>query len=115
MALRLIDIEEARNYGKMLEIIETPISKIFSKMAGEKIHIPHPTPPGPAPGHKLQKPLKESGYFSHLPPSVLFLSLKGRVKRGGQGTMLPPFTSLLTSLPSISGHNYKWKRVYCCF
>ena len=32
--------------------------KIFLKMAGGRMHIPHPTP-----GHKLQKPSKESGIF----------------------------------------------------
>ena len=32
--------------------------KIFLKMAGGGMHIPHLTP-----GHKLQKPSKESGIF----------------------------------------------------
>ena len=33
-------------------------SKTFLKMAGGMMHTPHP---GSAPGHKLQKPSKESG------------------------------------------------------
>ena len=35
------------------------ISKAFFKMDGERMHTPHPTPKS-APGHKLQKPSKES-------------------------------------------------------
>ena len=38
-------------------------SKTFLKMAGGRMHTPHPTPPVSAPGHKLQKPSKESGIF----------------------------------------------------
>ena len=40
-------------------------SKTFSKMAGGRINTPQPTP-GSAPGHKLQKPSKESGIFQPL-------------------------------------------------
>ena len=38
-------------------------SKTFLKMAGGKWHTPHPTSPGSASGHKLQKPSKKSGIF----------------------------------------------------
>ena len=41
------------------------LSKTFLKMAGGRMHTPHPTP-GSAPGHKLQKPSKESGIFHSL-------------------------------------------------
>ena len=62
-------------------------SKTFWKRAGRKMHTPqwpHPTSLGSAPGHKLQKPSKESGMFQSLGTIsyVLFL-LKGTVKRGG--------------------------------
>ena len=59
-------------------------SKIVLKMASGRMHTPHPTPLGSAPGHKLQKPSKESGMFQSLGTIsfVLFL-LKGRVKKGG--------------------------------
>ena len=59
-------IEEVRkNYGrieiteesKRFEIMEKLYtSKTFLKMAGGRMHTPHPTPHGSAPGHKLQKP-----------------------------------------------------------
>ena len=68
-------------------------SKTFLKMAGGRMHTPHPTPLDPPPGHKLQKPSKKSGIFQSLGTIifVLFL-LKSRVKRGGggHGTMAPP-------------------------
>ena len=37
-------------------------SKALLKMAGGRMHTPHP-PSVSAPGHKLQKPPKESGIF----------------------------------------------------
>ena len=56
-----------------------------------------------APGHKLQKPSKESGLFQSLGTInfVLFL-LKGGVKRGGgQGTMPPPKYALVSTFRPI--------------
>ena len=83
---------------KRFEIIENLYaSKKFLKMAGGRMHLPHPTPSGFAPGHKLQKPSKESGIFQSLGTItfVLFL-LKGRVKKGGgHGTMPPTLNTLL--------------------
>ena len=38
-------------------------SKAFLKMAGGKMRTPHPTSLVSAPGHKLQKPSKESDIF----------------------------------------------------
>ena len=65
-------------------------SKTFLKMTGGRMYTPHPTPFGSAPGHKLQKPSKESGMFQSLGTIsfVLFL-LKARVKKRGHGTMAP--------------------------
>ena len=40
-------------------------SKAFLKMAGGRMHTPHPTPVS-APGHKLQKPSKASGIFQSI-------------------------------------------------
>ena len=40
--------------------------KIFLKMAGGRMHNPHPTSPASASNHKLQKPSKESGIFQSL-------------------------------------------------
>ena len=58
-------------------------SKAFLKMAGGRMHIPHPTL---LYGHKLQKLSKESGIFQFLGTIILFF-LKSRVKRGGHGPM----------------------------
>ena len=41
-------------------------SKLFLKMAGGRMRTLHPTLSGSAPGHKLQKPLKEFGMFQSL-------------------------------------------------
>ena len=40
--------------------------KTLKKMAGGRMHTPHFTPPGDAPGHKLRKSSKESGIFQSL-------------------------------------------------
>ena len=78
-------------------------SKTFLKMAGGRMHAPHPT--------RLDLPLTKSyrnhqknlTYFSHLAPLVLFVLLKaeGRVKGGGggggggHGTIAPSLNTLL--------------------
>ena len=51
--------------------------KVFFKMAGGRMRscIPLTLPPESAPGHKLQKPSKESGIFQSL-------GTKNRVKKG---------------------------------
>ena len=81
-SLRLIAIKEAQNYEKIVYI------KNISKRAGGRRHTPHPTPPPPrsAPGHKLQKPSKESGIFqSHGTIYFVNFLLKDKVKRRGPG------------------------------
>ena len=61
-------------------------SKIFSKTTGGRRHTPHLTPLRSAPGHKLQKPSKESGIFqSHGTINFVNFSLKDKVKRRGRG------------------------------
>ena len=54
------------------------------KMAGGRMHAPHPTLPVSAPDLKLQKQLKESGIFQSLGTInfVLFTN-KSRIKEGG--------------------------------
>ena len=52
-------------------------------MAGGRTHTPHPTPPVSAPGHKLQKPSKESGIFQSLGTLVLFVFTKRQRQKGG--------------------------------
>ena len=46
-------------------------SKTFLKMTGGRMHIAYSSPES-ARGHKLQIPLKELAYFSHLAPLLLF-------------------------------------------
>ena len=65
LGVRLIaieDSEEVQNYEKIV----WPTPKTFLKMAGGRMHTLHPTSLGPPPGHKLQKPSKESGIFQLL-------------------------------------------------
>ena len=60
-------------------------SKTFSKRLGGEC-----MPLILVPGHKLQKPSKESDLFQSLGTINFFFLLKGGVKRGeGQGTMPP--------------------------
>ena len=63
-------------------------SQTFSKMAGGRMHTPHPTPVDP-PLISYKNHEKNLAYFSHMAPLVLFFLLKGRVKRGGRGTTSP--------------------------
>ena len=55
--VRLIANEEVRNYGKIV-----CIKNIFGNGWWENAYL-STYPPGSAPSHKLQKPLKESGMF----------------------------------------------------
>ena len=74
--------------SKRFEIMEKLYTtKAFLKTAGGSMHIAYssPCPPVSARGHKLQQPLKELTYFSHLALLLLFFLLKGRVKGGGGG------------------------------
>ena len=76
--LRLIAIEEARNYGKIVYI-----KNMFENGWWEYAY-PHLTPPpGSAPGHKQRKPSKKSGIFQSLDTMNLdSVLLKGKVKGG---------------------------------
>ena len=81
-----------RYYGKVAYI------KNILKMARGWMHTPHliPVDPPLANGHKLQKPLKESGiYQSFGTISFVGFLLKGRVKRGRDGTMPLSLNTLL--------------------
>ena len=83
--VRLIAMEEVRNYGKIVYIIN-----IF-EMAGGRMHAPHPI----APGHKLQKPSKESGLFQSLGTINFFFFTKRRSqKRWGVRHNVPLNTPL---------------------
>ena len=69
--VRLIAIEEIRNYGKIVYI-----KNIFEN-GWWRMHTPHLTPLDPPPDHKLYRNHQQSlTYFSHLAPSFLFFSTK---------------------------------------
>ena len=88
-----------------MEKLYRPTSNIFSKMAVQRRHTPHPTP-WIRPIHKLQKLSKESGIFQSLGTiNFVFFLLKDRVKRigpgGGWHNAHPPYFAS-DSTPSIS-------------
>ena len=76
-------------------------------------------PRGSVPGHKLQKPSKESGIFQSLFGTINFVLFTRRQspkqRTGGGGgrawhNASSPLNTLLTAL-----HDYNWKRVNHCF
>ena len=74
-------------------------------MAGGKMHTRSSSyPPGSAPGHKLQKPSKESGIFQSLGTINFVLFSKKRSQKGGAWPNAP---YLLNSLVALSTHNQK--------
>ena len=78
-SVRLIAIEEVRNYGKIVHI-----KSIFENGWWEDAY-PSSYSSGFAPGHKLQKPSEECNIFQSLGTisRLLFFLLNGRVKREG--------------------------------
>ena len=72
-------------------------SKTCLKMAGEKMHTPHPTPPDPPLAISYRTHQKSLTYFSHLASLILFF-LKDRVKKGWAWHNAPPLNMLLLAL-----------------
>ena len=64
-------------------------SKAFLKMAGGKMHTPHPTPLDPSLAISYRNHQKSLAYFSHLAPLILFFFAKKQSQKGGHGPMLP--------------------------
>ena len=73
--------------SKRFEIMEKLYtSKTFSKIAGERMHTPYPTPL--AISYKNYQ--QNLAYFSHLAPLILFVFTKRQSQKGrGHGTMSP--------------------------
>ena len=70
--------------------------KVFLKMAGGRMHTPHPIPLYPHLTISYRNYQKSLAYFSHLAPLILFFLLKGRVKRrGAWPNDSPPISMLL--------------------
>ena len=72
-------------------------SKTFLKMAGERIHIPHPPPMDPPwpMAISYRNHQKNLAHFSHLAPLVLFVLLKDSIKRRKRGRMSPALNTPL--------------------
>ena len=70
-------------------------SKTFLKLAGGRMHTPHPT--------SLDSPLtisyrnhqKSLAYFSHLAPLILFVFIKKQSQKGGPLHNAPTLNTLL--------------------
>ena len=66
-------------------------SKTCLKMAGGRMHTPHPTPLNPPLAMSYRNHQKSLAYFSYLAPLTLFFLLKERIKRGwGMAQCSPP-------------------------
>ena len=70
-------------------------SKTFFKMAGGRMHIPHPTPFYPPLAISYRNYQKSLAYFSHLAPLILFSSVAKRTLsvREVWGSILGPVKS----------------------
>ena len=73
--VRLIAMEEVRNYGKIVYI------KNIFEMAGGRVHTPHPTPLAIS----YRNHQKSLAYFSHLAPLISFFFTKGHSQKKGGG------------------------------
>ena len=79
-------------------------SKTFLKMAGGKMHTPHPTPLNPPLAISYRNHQKSLAYFSHLTPLILFCFTKKQSQKGGAWPNAP---HLLNTLLALSTHNRK--------
>ena len=64
-------------------------SKALLKIAGGKMHTPHPTPLDPPLAISYKNLQKSLVYFSHLVPLILFFFTKKQSQKGEHGPMLP--------------------------
>ena len=84
--VRLIAMEEIRYYGKIAFI-----KNIFENGWWEDAYSSSYPP-----GHELQKPSKESAYFSHLAPLILFFFTKRPSQKGEGAWYNDPLNTLLS-------------------
>ena len=72
------------------------ISKVFLKMAGGRMHTPHPTSLYPPQAVSYRNHQKSLVYFSHLAPLNLFFFTKRQSQKGGEAwPNAPPLNTLL--------------------
>ena len=62
-------------------------SKTFLKVAGGRMHTPHPTPLAIS----YRNHQKRLAYFSHLAPLILFFFTERQSQKGGPWHNMPPF------------------------
>ena len=65
-------------------------SKTFSKMAGGKMHTPHPTSLDATMAISCRNHQKSLAYFSQLVPLILFFFTKKQSQKGGMTQCSPP-------------------------
>ena len=65
-------------------------SKTFLKMAGGRMHTPHPTPLDPHLAISYRNRQNSLVYFSHLAPLILFFFTEKQSQKEKHGTMLSP-------------------------
>ena len=65
-------------------------SETLLKMAGGRMHTPHPTPLNPPLAISYRNHQKSLAYFSHLASLVLFFFTKRQNQKGGMAQCLPP-------------------------
>ena len=65
-------------------------SKTLMKMAGGKMHTPHPTRLDPPLAVSYKSHQNSLAFFSHLAPLVLFFFTKRHSQKGGGHGTMPP-------------------------
>ena len=73
-------------------------SKTCLKMAGGKMHIPHPTTLDPFLAVNYRNHQKHLAYFSHLAQLILFFFTKKQSQKGAMAQW-PPLNTLLLTTP----------------
>ena len=75
-----------------------PTSKTILKVAGGRMHIPHPTPLDPPLVISCRNHQKSLAYFSHLAPLILFVFTERQESKGGGGAWHNAIAPVLSTL-----------------
>ena len=70
-------------YGRGSKLYKIVCTKTFLKMAGGRMHIPHPTPLDPPLAISCRNHQKSLAYFNHLASLILFFFTKMQSQNGG--------------------------------
>ena len=78
-------------YGRGSKVCKIVCTKTLIKMAGGRMHTPHPTSLDPPLAISYRNHEKILAYFTHLAPSVFFFFTKRQSQKGGGGmAQCPP-------------------------